>query len=98
MGMRIAPRMSTFQHGSRPGRMPNRKKSMKPPEKVRPICVPVMNMIMNDSPAMTAWMPNSHGAMKRKVNSIGSVMPVRNEVSAAEPRMPAAILGCAVLA
>ncbi len=36
-------------------------------------------------------MPNSHGAMNRKVNSIGSVMPVRNEVRAAEARMPAAI-------
>ena len=84
--------MMTFHHGSLPGRMPNRKKSIRPPENVSPIDVPVMNMIMNDRPANTAWIPNSHGAMNRKVNSIGSVMPVRNDVRPAESRIPAAIL------
>ena len=75
-------RRSTMVLGQ--GSMPKRKKSIRPPENVSPMDVPVMNMIMKHRPAMTAWMPNSHGAMNRNVNSIGSVMPVRNDVSAAE--------------
>ena len=39
-------------------------------------------------PVSTAWMANSSGARNMKENSMGSVTPVRNEVSAIENNMP----------
>ena len=64
---------------------------MRPSEKVVPTQICRMWQIMKERPAKTTWMPNRAGARNRNVNSIGSVMPVRNEVMATEKRREPAI-------
>ena len=68
------------------GKIPNRTKSNTPPENDTPAVAPHSAMIQNENPAINTWNPkNRIGARNRNVNSIGSVIPVRNDVSAAAP-------------
>src|SRR6266478_4985311 len=83
------PRISTSHHfcANLPNALKTRK-SMPPCEKVKPMCMPSVlatNCVEAASAACTTY---STGATNRNANSIGSVMPVRNEVSAAEIMMP----------
>ena len=65
---------------------------MAPPLKVKPLCEPRMFMTMKLRPVMAAWKTYSSGATNMNENSIGSVMPVRKEVRAALPMIPAMTL------
>lgn len=57
---------------------------MNPPENVIPTCAPSRFIARNDRAAITAWNPqNRAGARNTNVNSIGSVTPVTNDVTAA---------------
>ncbi|KAJ3619878.1 hypothetical protein Zmor_008720 [Zophobas morio] len=43
----------------------------------------------NDNPAIPAWNTHNRGATNKNENNIGSVIPVKNEVAAADPMIPA---------
>ena len=60
-----------------------------PPENVIPIFTFRICISMKEKPANIQWTANNIGATNKKENSIGSVIPVRNEVSAAEAIIPA---------
>ena len=66
------------------GSIPQIIVSITPPENVIPTCAPRRFIAKNDNPAITAWNPqNNAGDKNKNVNSIGSVTPVTNDVSAA---------------
>ncbi len=65
---------------------------MKPAEKLKPWWTPSIQVTAIERAVSTACTTYSTGAMNMKVNSIGSVMPVTNEVSASETIMPVTAL------
>ena len=65
------------------GSNPNSEKSINPPEKVIPINTLNISINMNDRPASIQWTPYNTGATNKNVNSNGSVIPVKNEVTPA---------------
>ena len=67
---------------------------MSPCENVKPCLMPSATHTKYAAPASRAWMTYRTGATKRNANSIGSVMPVRNAVSAAEIMMPPTFARC----
>ena len=71
-----------------PCKIPNRNRSINPPENVIPTPTLQICISMYARPANTQWIPYSSGATNRKVNSNGSVIPVSMEVSAAESNRP----------
>ena len=71
-----------------PCNIPNSVKSISPPEKVIPTPTPKICISIYESPASIQCTTYITGATKRKVNSIGSVIPVSIEVSAAESKSP----------
>ena len=74
---------------SLPCRTPKTIKSMKLAEKVKPIAIWKTCAITKAVPAKKTWTPNNNGATKIKVNSIGSVIPVKILVRAADrKRLP----------
>ena len=79
----------TKYHGVLFGIIPNKVKSISPPENVIPILTFNICIIINDKPANTQCIPNNTGATNKNVNSIGSVIPVKNEVNAADAIIPA---------
>ncbi len=58
---------------------------------MKPSFTPRIWQIASDSPVSTAWITYSTGARNMKLNSIGSVTPVRNDVSAIENSRPPTI-------
>ena len=68
---------------------------MPPWEKVNPMCMSKVYATNCADAASTACTTYSAGATNRNANSTGSVMPVRNEVSAAEIMMPPIFARCA---
>ena len=63
---------------------------MIPPENVIPTPTSRMCISIKDKPARAQWIIYRSGATKRKVNSRGSVIPVRIAVRAAESKSPPA--------
>ena len=61
---------------------------MKPPLNVCPTVILKMSAIINASPSKTAWITYSIGATNKKLNSKGSVIPVKNDVNAADNIKP----------
>ena len=53
---------------------------MNPPEKEFPIRMFNRSANKNDNPSKNAWITYNQGATNKKVYSIGSVIPVKNEV------------------
>ena len=47
-----------------------------------------MSAIINAKPSNIAWITYNTGAMNKKLNSSGSVIPVKNDVNAAESIKP----------
>src|SRR3954452_18864115 len=66
-------------------------KSMPPAENEKPSWMPRALTMASEVPVRRAWMMYSGHATNMNENSIGSVMPVRNAVSAAEIMMPPTI-------
>lgn len=62
--------------------------SSSPAEKPKPSCPPISVVTAIAMPVRTACATSSTGATNRNANSIGSVMPVTKEASAAESMMP----------
>ncbi|MNJ67120.1 hypothetical protein D3C77_632610 [compost metagenome] len=84
----------TFHQGVRPGITPKIKKSIRPPENVIPILTSNKCIVMKDKPANTQCTTNNIGATNKNENSSGSVIPVKKEVSAADPIIPATNFLC----
>lgn len=68
------------------GSNPNKVKSINPPEKVIPTNTWSISIRKNDNPASTQWTAYKTGATNKNVNSKGSVIPVKNEVIAADAK------------
>ena len=66
-------------------------KSINPQEKVVPIAISSILISANEIPAKIQWTTNTKGATNKNVNSIGSVIPVRKLVKAAESNNPPTI-------
>src|SRR5699024_1987494 len=71
-----------------PCNIPNKIKSITPPEKVLPIDIFKISAIKNDTPSKNAWNTYNNGDINKNINSIGSVIPVINEVRAAPKNNP----------
>ena len=71
-----------------PWSIPNKNKSIRPPENVIP--TPTFNICINiyAAPANTQWIAYNTGATNKNVNSSGSVIPVNIEVNAADNNKP----------
>ena len=65
-------------------------KSINPPDKVIPIFTPKIFITANETPANKQWIPYKAGAMNRKENSNGSVIPVKKAVKAPDSKIPLA--------
>ena len=55
---------------------------MQPPENVLPIEMFNKSAIKNETPSKNAWITYNGGQTNKNMNSIGSVIPVMNEVKA----------------
>src|SRR5699024_4894662 len=83
------PTMGTYHHGSpTPGKIPNNVKSMIPDPPAYPTLTSRIYISINETPAIKVWKTYNNGATNKKVNSIGSVIPVRNAVPAAVNNRP----------
>ena len=74
-----------------PCNTPYNIKSINPQENVVPIQIFKICINANDKPANPQCKINNPGAINKNVNSIGSVIPVRNDVNAAENSHPPTI-------
>ena len=71
---------------------------MNPPLNVCPTVILNISAIINANPSKKAWIKYKTGATNKNENSNGSVIPVRNDVNAADNINPPTTFLCSGLA